>query len=213
MFILETECNLSCWLAFAVTLGTETYNFLFVFIFICGRTGSWTPTPWVRMRQCFHCANQTEWCIITLHIYFSYFFTTVLMEIIYLPQWDLNQDHVIGSRPWYPLCHRDWWYWIFGYIYCTLQTVVFARRNLATSQVQTPLSPLLLTQSRPQNCSAHLPRPWVWQISKSANCKLHLLTYLYMYRGRWLACAIYSCHWRPLFPLWCHIPAHAPGDL
>ena len=102
---------------------------------------------------------------------------------------------------------------IWIYIYCTLQTVVFARRNLATSQVQTPLSPLLLTQSRPQNCSAHLPRPWVWQISKSANCKLHLLTYLYMYRGRWLACAIYSCHWRPLFPLWCHIPAHAPGDL
>ena len=58
-----------------------------------------------------------------------------------------------------------------------------------------------------------LPRPWVWQISKSANCKLHQQTYLYMYRGRWLVSAIYSRHWRLLYHLWWHIPAHAPGHL
>ena len=171
--------------------------------------------PSVNSWECYLCANWTEVWSISLHIYILYFFTTLLIERIHLPGVVLNPGlHYWESTNVSTALQRlkeKVYLWIYILYFCTW--LVLDRRNLAILQVRIPLFPLLSTPSRFQNCSAHLPRPWVWQISKSANCKLHLLTYLYMHSCSWLVSAIYGRHWRPLFCLWSHIPAHAPGDL
>lgn len=82
-----------------------------------------------------------------------------------LPALDSNQDPSIGNSTRYPLHHRHWRVLhISEYIFFDFAK---ARRNLPTSQVQTPLCPLLQTPLRAHNCSAELPPPF--GCGKSAN--------------------------------------------
>ena len=128
-----------------------------------------------------------------------------------LPALDSNQDPSIGNSTRYPLHHRHW------RVVHISEYIFWLRKGKKEPANFTGSNPTVSTTANTIQGTELLcwtaTTFWVWQISKSANCKLHPPTYLYMHRSRWLVCHIYSCHWRPLFPLWCNIPAHAPGHL
>ena len=139
--------------------------FLLDLIFICGEPGFWSRIPPVRRWQWYHCANPTEWnSISSIHRNF------ILLHHCSndknnLPALDLNQDTSIGNSRRYPLHHRHCMLLHMSeYIYFHFAK---ATRNLATSQVQTPLCPLLQTPPRAHNWPAELPPPF--GCGKSAN--------------------------------------------
>ena len=75
---------------------------------------------------------------------------------------------------------------IFGYIFFNCTPIYYLRQGTCQHR---RFESLYVTPESFQKRSAYfgcgnLTDPWLWQISKSANCKLHYLSYLYMYMGR-----------------------------
>ena len=145
------------------------------------------------------------------YIKISYFFTNVLMTRITSLHWIRTRTPALGIQGGIHYTTDTEGYYISLNIYFWLRKGKKEPANFTGSN-PTVSTTANTTQGTELLCWTATTF-WVWQISKSANCKLHPLSYLYMHRSRWLVCPIYSCHWRPLFPLWCNIPAHAPGHL
>ena len=99
------------------------------------------------------------------YIKISYFFTNVLMTRITSLHWIRTRTPALGIQgDIHYTTDAEGDYISLNIYFWTSQK---ARRNLPSSQVQTPLCPLLQTPSRAQNCSAELPPPL--GCGKSAN--------------------------------------------